>query len=184
MSKTVGDFFVERLYEWGVRTIFGYPGDGINGVLGALDRAGGKIRFIQVRHEEMGAFMASAHAKFTGEPGVCLSTGGPGAAHLVTGLYDAKCDHVPVLAICGQAPRRSPDPNFAIAVLAAAEEPSDSWESSFCRSATTTCVAGSFFSISSRSACSRASAALSFVERRRISFADRCRDCVAAASRR
>jgi len=104
MSKTVGDFFVERLYEWGVRTIFGYPGDGINGVLGALQRFGGKIEFIQVRHEEMAAFMAAAHAKFTGEPGVCLSTGGPGAAHMVTGLYDAKMDHVPVLAICGQAP--------------------------------------------------------------------------------
>ena len=104
MSKTVGDFFVERLYEWGVRTIFGYPGDGINGVLGALQRFGDKIEFIQVRHEEMAAFMASAHAKFTGEPGVCLSTGGPGAAHMVTGLYDAKMDHVPVLAICGQAP--------------------------------------------------------------------------------
>jgi len=103
MSKTVGDFFVERLYEWGVRTIFGYPGDGINGVLGALDRAKHKIEFIQVRHEEMAAFMASAHAKFTGQPGVCLSTGGPGAAHLVTGLYDAKLDHMPVLAICGQS---------------------------------------------------------------------------------
>jgi pyruvate dehydrogenase (quinone) len=105
MSKTVGDFFVERLYDWGVRTIFGYPGDGINGVLGALNRSRNKIRFIQVRHEEMAAFMASAHAKFTGEPGVCLSTGGPGAAHMVTGLYDAKLDHMPVLAICGQAPR-------------------------------------------------------------------------------
>jgi pyruvate dehydrogenase (quinone) len=105
MSKTVGDFFVERLYDWGVRTIFGYPGDGINGVLGALDRAKHKIDFIQVRHEEMAAFMASAHAKFTGQPGVCLSTGGPGAAHVVTGLYDAKMDHMPVLAICGQAPR-------------------------------------------------------------------------------
>lgn len=105
MSKTVGDFFVERLYDWGVRTIFGYPGDGINGVLGALNRARHKIEFIQVRHEEMAAFMASAHAKFTGQPGVCLSTGGPGAAHLVTGLYDAKMDHMPVLAICGQAPR-------------------------------------------------------------------------------
>jgi len=103
MSKTVGDFFVERLYEWGVRTIFGYPGDGINGVLGALQRAKHKIEFIQVRHEEMAAFMASAHAKFTGQPGVCLSTGGPGAAHMVTGLYDAKLDHMPVLAICGQA---------------------------------------------------------------------------------
>jgi pyruvate dehydrogenase (quinone) len=105
MSKTVGDFFVERLYDWGVRTIFGYPGDGINGVLGALQRSRRKIAFIQVRHEEMAAFMASAHAKFTGEPGVCLSTGGPGAAHMVTGLYDAKLDHMPVLAICGQAPR-------------------------------------------------------------------------------
>jgi pyruvate dehydrogenase (quinone) len=104
MSQTVSDFFVQRLYDWGVRTIFGYPGDGINGVLGALHRFG-KIRFIQVRHEEMGAFMASAHAKFTGELGVCLSTGGPGASHLITGLYDAKMDRMPVLAICGQAPR-------------------------------------------------------------------------------
>ena len=105
MSKTVGDFFVERLYDWGVRTIFGYPGDGINGVLGALNRADKKIAFVQVRHEEMAAFMASAHAKFTGEPGVCLSTGGPGATHLITGLYDAKLDHMPVLAIAGQAAR-------------------------------------------------------------------------------
>jgi pyruvate dehydrogenase (quinone) len=105
MSKNVSDFFVERLYDWGVRTIFGYPGDGINGVLGALNRFGKKIEFIQVRHEEMAAFMASAHAKFTGELGVCLSTGGPGATHLITGLYDAKLDHMPVLAITGQAPR-------------------------------------------------------------------------------
>jgi pyruvate dehydrogenase (quinone) len=105
MSKTVGDFVVERLVEWGVRRIFGYPGDGINGVMGALNRAQGKIEFIQARHEEMAAFMAAAHAKFTGELGVCLSTGGPGASHLVTGLYDAKMDHVPVLAIAGQAPR-------------------------------------------------------------------------------
>jgi pyruvate dehydrogenase (quinone) len=108
MSKNVGDFFVQRLHDWGVRTIFGYPGDGINGVLGALNRFNDEqhhIEFIQVRHEEMAAFMASAHAKFTGEPGVCLSTGGPGAAHLITGLYDAKMDHVPVLAITGQAPR-------------------------------------------------------------------------------
>jgi pyruvate dehydrogenase (quinone) len=105
MSKTVGDFFVQRLYDWGVRRIFGFPGDGINGVLGALNRFGDKIEFIQVRHEEMAAFMASAHAKFTGELGVCLSTGGPGASHLITGLYDAKLDHMPVLAITGQAPR-------------------------------------------------------------------------------
>ncbi|RYF00775.1 MAG: thiamine pyrophosphate-requiring protein, partial [Oxalobacteraceae bacterium] len=105
MSKTVGDFVVERLAEWGVKRIFGYPGDGINGVIGALARAKGKIEFIQVRHEEMAAFMAAAYAKFTGELGVCLSTGGPGASHLITGLYDAKLDHQPVLAIAGQAAR-------------------------------------------------------------------------------
>jgi hypothetical protein len=91
-----------RLHAWGVRRIYGYPGDGINGVIGALQRAD-KIDFVQVRHEEMAAFMAVAHAKFTGEIGVCLSTGGPGATHLLTGLYDAKLDHAPVLAICGQA---------------------------------------------------------------------------------
>jgi pyruvate dehydrogenase (quinone) len=96
------DFFVERLKDWGVKRIFGYPGDGINGMIGALQRDGG-IDFIQPRHEEMGAFMAVAHAKFTGELGVCLATGGPGATHLITGLYDAKADHMPVLAICGQA---------------------------------------------------------------------------------
>jgi pyruvate dehydrogenase (quinone) len=98
----VGDFVVERLQAWGVRRIYGYPGDGINGVIGALQRAK-NIEFIQVRHEEMAAFMAVAHAKFTGELGVCLSTGGPGATHLITGLYDGKLDHAPVLAICGQA---------------------------------------------------------------------------------
>ncbi len=112
MSSTVGDFFIERLSEWGVRRIYGYPGDGINGVLGALNRADGKIEFIQVRHEEMAAFMASAHAKFTGEPGVCLSTGGPGASHLITGLYDAKLDHMPVFAISGQAPRSARGAHF------------------------------------------------------------------------
>src|SRR3978361_359416 len=98
----VSDFFVGRLHKWGVRRIYGYPGDGINGVLGALQRAK-SIEFVQVRHEEMAAFMAVAHAKFTGEIGVCLSTGGPGATHMITGLYDAKLDHAPVLAICGQA---------------------------------------------------------------------------------
>ncbi|WP_296612222.1 thiamine pyrophosphate-requiring protein [Sphingomonas sp.] len=99
------DFFVDRLKAWGVTRIYGYSGDGINGVLGALQRAekAGGIEFIQVRHEEMAAFMATAHAKFTGELGVCLSTGGPGATHLITGLYDARLDHVPVLAIAGQA---------------------------------------------------------------------------------
>ncbi|MFM0138428.1 thiamine pyrophosphate-requiring protein [Caballeronia grimmiae] len=105
MSTTVGDFLVDRLYAWGVRRIFGYPGDGINGVFGALNRANGKIEFIQARHEEMAAFMASAHAKFTGELGVCIATSGPGASHLLTGLYDARLDHVPVLAIAGQQAR-------------------------------------------------------------------------------
>ena len=96
------DFFVERLKAWGVKRIFGYSGDGINGMIGALQRDGA-IEFVQPRHEEMAAFMAVAHAKFTGEIGVCLATGGPGATHLITGLYDAKADHMPVLAICGQA---------------------------------------------------------------------------------
>ena len=101
MAQTVGDFIVNRLHDWGVRKIFGYPGDGINGVFGALNRANGKIEFIQARHEEMAAFMASAYAKFTGELGVCIATSGPGASHLITGLYDARLDHMPVL--------RSPD---------------------------------------------------------------------------
>ena len=107
MSQTVGDFIVERLHAWGVRRIFGYPGDGINGVFGALNRAKGKIQFIQARHEEMAAFMASAYAKFTGELGVCIATSGPGASHLVTGLYDARLDHMPVLAITGQQSRNA-----------------------------------------------------------------------------
>ena len=106
MAMKTSDFFVQRLKAWGVTRIYGYPGDGINGVLGAIQRAnkkGAGIEFIQVRHEEMAAFMAAGHAKFTGELGVCLSTGGPGATHLLTGLYDAKLDHAPVLAISGQA---------------------------------------------------------------------------------
>ncbi|MEZ2224056.1 thiamine pyrophosphate-requiring protein [Rhizobium sp. RCC_161_2] len=107
MAKTVGDFIVARLYDWGVRRMFGYPGDGINGVFGALNRADGKIEFIQARHEEMAAFMASAYAKFSGELGVCIATSGPGATHLVTGLYDARLDHQPVLAIVGQQARRA-----------------------------------------------------------------------------
>jgi len=96
------DFFVDRLKDWGVKRIFGYSGDGINGVIGAIQRDG-TIDFIQPRHEEMAAFMAVADAKFSGGLGVCLATGGPGATHLITGLYDAKLDHMPVLAICGQA---------------------------------------------------------------------------------
>ncbi|SDJ48099.1 pyruvate dehydrogenase (quinone) [Paraburkholderia steynii] len=105
MSTTVGDFIVERLHHWGVKRMYGYPGDGINGVFGALNRADGKIEFVQARHEEMAAFMASAHAKFTGELGVCIATSGPGASHLITGLYDARMDHMPVLAIVGQQAR-------------------------------------------------------------------------------
>lgn len=102
MSGTVSDFVVDRLHEWGVRRIFGFPGDGINGFLGALDRAEDRVEFIQARHEELAAFMACAHAKFTGEVGVCLATSGPGAIHLLNGLYDAKMDHQPVVAIVGQ----------------------------------------------------------------------------------
>ncbi|HEX4171164.1 MAG TPA: thiamine pyrophosphate-requiring protein [Acetobacteraceae bacterium] len=105
MSQTVSDFFWHRMHEWGVHTIFGYPGDGVNGLLGGLARANGEFRFIQVRHEEMAAFMASAYAKFTGEVGVCMATSGPGASHLITGLYDARLDHMPVLAIAGQQAR-------------------------------------------------------------------------------
>ncbi|TBV07864.1 thiamine pyrophosphate-requiring protein [Phytopseudomonas dryadis] len=107
MTTTVADFIVERLHQWGVRRIYGYPGDGINGVFGALARANGKIRFIQARHEEMAAFMASADAKFSGELGVCIATSGPGASHLLTGLYDARMDHMPVLAIVGQQARNA-----------------------------------------------------------------------------
>lgn len=105
MAQKVGDFVWERLHQWGVRRIFGYPGDGINGLLGALQRTERQFDFVQVRHEEMAAFMASAHAKFTGELGVCLATSGPGASHLLTGLYDAALDHMPVLAIVGQQAR-------------------------------------------------------------------------------
>jgi pyruvate dehydrogenase (quinone) len=105
MAETVGDFLISRLGEWGVTRIYGYPGDGINGILGALQRAADRMRFIQVRHEEMAAFMACAHAKFTGEVGVCLATSGPGAIHLLNGLYDAKMDHQPVVAIVGQSAR-------------------------------------------------------------------------------
>jgi pyruvate dehydrogenase (quinone) len=105
MTQTVGDFIVSRLHAWGVRRMFGYPGDGINGVFGALNRASDKIQFIQARHEEMAAFMASAYAKFSGELGVCIATSGPGAAHLLTGMYDARADHQPLLAIVGQQAR-------------------------------------------------------------------------------
>ncbi len=102
MADTVGDDLIRRLEAWGVSRIYGYPGDGINGILGALQRAGNRPEFIQTRHEEMAAFMACAHAKFTGEVGVCMATSGPGAIHLLNGLYDAKLDHQPVVAIMGQ----------------------------------------------------------------------------------
>lgn len=105
MSQQVSDFLIERLLEWKITRIFGFPGDGINGIMGALDRADGKIDFIQVRHEENAAFMACGHAKFTGEVGVCMATSGPGAIHLLNGLYDAKMDHQPVVAIVGQSAR-------------------------------------------------------------------------------
>src|SRR5581483_3582220 len=105
MAELVADFVLKRLREWGVHRVYGYPGDGINGYLGAFDRAGGDPEFIQARHEEMAAFMACAHAKYTGEVGVCIATSGPGAIHLLNGLYDAKLDHAPVLAIVGQQKR-------------------------------------------------------------------------------
>jgi pyruvate dehydrogenase (quinone) len=105
MAKaTVGDFIHARLRAWGVTRVFGYPGDGINGITAGFEHAGNESpRFIQARHEEMAAFMAGAHAKFTGEAGVCLATSGPGAIHLLNGLYDADTDHMPVVAIVGQA---------------------------------------------------------------------------------
>jgi len=103
VATTVSDFLIERLIAWGVRRIYGYPGDGINGIIAAIHRHDDIVDFVQVRHEEQAAFMACAHAKFTGELGVCLATSGPGAIHLLNGLYDAKNDHTPVLAITGQS---------------------------------------------------------------------------------
>src|SRR5207302_11083408 len=105
MTEHVSDYVLKRLREWGVHRIYGYPGDGINGFLGALDRSNDDPEFIQARHEEMAAFMACGHAKFTGEAGVCMATSGPGAIHLLNGLYDAKLDHQPVVAIVGQQAR-------------------------------------------------------------------------------
>src|ERR687890_1786422 len=96
-----------RLADWGVKRIYGYPGDGINGLLGAFHEVGDRIEFTQTAHEEIAAFAATAHAKFTGEVGVCMATSGPGAIHLLNGLYDAKLDHQPVLAIVGQQKRMS-----------------------------------------------------------------------------
>jgi len=103
--QTVSDFILSRLSQWGINRIFGYPGDGINGLIGAFGRTKEPLEFVQTRHEELAAFMACAHAKFTGQVGVCLATSGPGAIHLLNGLYDAKMDHQPVVAIVGQQAR-------------------------------------------------------------------------------
>jgi pyruvate dehydrogenase (quinone) len=105
MSMNVSDFVWHRLQEWGLKRVYGYPGDGVGGLDIALEKVKDSLQYIQVRHEEMAAFMASGHAKFTGEVGLCYATSGPGAIHLLTGLYDAKMDHVPVVAIVGQQAR-------------------------------------------------------------------------------
>ena len=112
MAKLVSDFVLERLSEWGIKRMYGFPGDGINGMLGALERHKDLFEFVQVRHEEMSAFMASAHAKYTGEVGLCMATSGPGAIHLLNGLYDAKMDHMPVVAVVGQAARSAVGGNY------------------------------------------------------------------------
>ncbi|HEX4092760.1 MAG TPA: thiamine pyrophosphate-requiring protein [Trebonia sp.] len=104
-SPTVADYLLERLRAWDVKHVFAFPGDGINGILAAWGRAGNKPQFVQARHEEMAAFEAVGYAKFTGNVGVCMATSGPGAIHLLNGLYDAKLDHVPVVAIVGQTSR-------------------------------------------------------------------------------
>ena len=105
MSMNVSEFVWQRLQEWGLNRVYGYPGDGVGGLDVALEKAQPGMEYIQVRHEEMAAFMASGHAKFTGGVGLCYATSGPGATHLLTGLYDAKMDHVPVVAIVGQQHR-------------------------------------------------------------------------------
>src|ERR1700704_4699471 len=101
MADTAADVLIETIQEWGVDVIFGLPGDGINGIMEALRKRQDTIRFIQVRHEEAAAFMACGYAKFTGKLGCCLATSGPGGIHLLNGLYDAKLDGAPVLAITG-----------------------------------------------------------------------------------
>src|SRR3954447_2421575 len=102
MTQLVSDMIVDRLRDWGVTRLFGYAGDGIDPLLGALRRAGGDPEYVGTRHEEMAAFMACGAAKFTGEVGVCVATQGPGGIHLLAGLYDAKLDRRPVVAIIGQ----------------------------------------------------------------------------------
>src|ERR1700742_4163594 len=105
VAPTVADYLLERLRSWDVQHVFAYPGDGINGILAAWGRADNEPLFVQARHEEMAAFEAVGYAKFTGKVGVCMATSGPGAIHLLNGLYDAKLDHVPVVAIVGQTAR-------------------------------------------------------------------------------
>ena len=105
MAPTVADYLLERLRAWDVRHVFAYAGDGINGILAAWGRAGNDPQFVQARHEEMAAFEAVGFAKFSGHVAVCAATSGPGAVHLLNGLYDAKLDHVPVMAIVGQTER-------------------------------------------------------------------------------
>src|SRR5512133_400053 len=112
MPISVSSYLLKRLTDWGVRRVFGYAGDGINGIVHAFSHFEDRLRFVQVRHEEMAAFMACAHAKYTGEIGVCLATSGPGAIHLLNGLYDAKLDHQPVVAIVGQQKRTSLGANY------------------------------------------------------------------------
>jgi len=112
MTTTVADYLLQRLREWDVEHVFGYAGDGINGLLSAWERAGNQPRFVQARHEEMSAFEAVGYAKFTGRVGVCTATSGPGAIHLLNGLYDAKLDHVPVVAIVGQTARSAMGGNY------------------------------------------------------------------------
>ncbi len=111
MAKLVADFMLDRLEAWGIRRIYGFPGDGIGGLVAALGRDD-RIDFVQVRHEESAAFMACAHAKWTGEVGCCMATSGPGAIHLLNGLYDAKLDHQPVVAIVGQQARAALGGNY------------------------------------------------------------------------
>jgi len=112
MSETVGAYILKRLHEHGIDRVYGYPGDGINGILGGFHQHGEEVEFVQTRHEEIAAFAATAHAKLTGEVGVCMATSGPGAIHLLNGLYDAKLDHQPVVAIVGQQKTMSLGSNY------------------------------------------------------------------------
>src|SRR5438270_3644249 len=112
LMPDTAQFILNRLTEWGIKRVYGYPGDGINGLLGAFHEVGDRVEFLQTRHEEIAAFAACAHAKLTGEVGVCMSTSGPGAIHLLNGLYDAKLDHQPVVAIVGQQKSMSIGANY------------------------------------------------------------------------